>query len=339
MAIADIEREAAASQELYVVLLTRLNEIAAQKESIAPDARVLNAAVPPEAPAGPRRGLLAGARRALGLLGFTGAVLAADALSGRFESLGELEAATGLTVLGAVAAAGRGPSRRLVDRDIGTLPAEDGVELALALHELGRRLPARRPRARHRRLRGRGARRPARRGGRAARPEDRGDRRGGARRAAAAGEPSACRSTGSSSPGAPPAPARRSPPPRPAATPRSWCCRRRRSRRSAWPGPGSPTAASSSSMACARSATRSCGWSPACARPARPPPVSSPSRRNHPLVPAQTLERILASAERTVRTRIVAYHVDIYGYLVRKLTSWTTLLAPAGLRNIAPGSA
>ena len=66
VAITDLEREAAASQELYVVLLTRLNEITAQKESIAPDARVLNAAVPPEAPAGPRRGLyaaLAGPRR------------------------------------------------------------------------------------------------------------------------------------------------------------------------------------------------------------------------------------------------------------------------------------
>lgn len=142
VAIADIEREAAASQELYVVLLTRLNEIAAQKEAIRPDARILNAAVPPEAPAGPRRGVLAGLAGVLGLAGFTAAILAADALSGRFESLGELEAAAGLTVLGAVRrgagdGGSDGPSRRVVDRDIGPLPTEDGIELAIALRGTG----------------------------------------------------------------------------------------------------------------------------------------------------------------------------------------------------------
>jgi uncharacterized protein involved in exopolysaccharide biosynthesis len=134
VAIAAIEREAAANQELYVVLLTRLNEIAAQKEAIAPDARVLNTAVPPEAPAGPRRGLLAALAGVVGFLGFTGTVLAVDALSGRFESLGALEEATGLTVLGGVRRrASAAPSRRLVDREIGVLPAEDGIELAIML--------------------------------------------------------------------------------------------------------------------------------------------------------------------------------------------------------------
>jgi succinoglycan biosynthesis transport protein ExoP len=138
VAIAAIERETAAHQELYVVLLTRLNEIAAQKEAMAPDARVLNAAVPPEVAAGPQRGLLAALAGVLGLMGFTAAVLVVDALSARFESLGALEEATGLTVLGAV---GRRPepmqSRRLVDRDIGQLPAEDGVELAIMLRGNG----------------------------------------------------------------------------------------------------------------------------------------------------------------------------------------------------------
>ena len=138
VAIADIEREAAASQELYVVLLTRLNEIAAQKESIQPDARILNAAVPPETPAGPRRGLLAGLAGVLGFAAFTAGVLALDALSGRFETLGDLEDAAGLTVLGAVRRApGEGPSRRLVDRDIGPLPTEEGIELAIALRGAG----------------------------------------------------------------------------------------------------------------------------------------------------------------------------------------------------------
>ena len=135
--IANIEREVAANQELYVVLLTRLNEIAAQKELFAPDARVLNAAVPPEAPAGPRRGLLAALAGIIGLVGFTAAVLAVDALSGRFESLGDLEEATGLTVLGAVhRRPGAAPSR-VIDRDIGVLPAEDGIELAMILRGAG----------------------------------------------------------------------------------------------------------------------------------------------------------------------------------------------------------
>jgi uncharacterized protein involved in exopolysaccharide biosynthesis len=133
VAITDLEREAAASQQLYVVLLSRLNEITAQKEAIAPDARVLNAAVPPEAPTGPRRGLYAALAGLAGVLGFAGAVLAADALGGRFESLGALEEATGLTVLAAVRRRPR--PARLVDRDLGVLPAEDGVELALALQE------------------------------------------------------------------------------------------------------------------------------------------------------------------------------------------------------------
>jgi uncharacterized protein involved in exopolysaccharide biosynthesis len=136
-AIAAIERETAANQELYVVLLTRLNEIAAQKEAIAPDARVLNAAVPPELPAGPRRGLLAALAGVVGLVGFTASVLAVDALSGRFESLGELEEATGLTVLGAVGRRAATSSRRVVDRDIGPLPAEDGIELAIILRGTG----------------------------------------------------------------------------------------------------------------------------------------------------------------------------------------------------------
>lgn len=133
VAIADIEREAAAHQELYVVLLTRLNEIAAQKETMAPDARVLNAAVPPEVAAGPQRGLLAGLAGVLGLMGFTGAVLVLDAFSARFESLGTLEETTGLTVLGAVGRRPEAGTPRLVDRDIGPLPAEDGIELAIML--------------------------------------------------------------------------------------------------------------------------------------------------------------------------------------------------------------
>ena len=74
----------------------------------------------------------------LGLAGFTAAVLAADALSGRFGTLGELEEAAGLTVLGAVNhGAGGGPSRRLVDRDIGPLPTEEGIELAIMLRGTG----------------------------------------------------------------------------------------------------------------------------------------------------------------------------------------------------------
>ena len=187
VAITELEREAAASQQLYVVLLTRLNEITAQQESIAPDARVLNAAVPPEAPAGPRRGLYAALAGLAGFLGFTGAVLAADALTGRFESLGALEQATGVGVLAAIGRRGR--PARVVDRDLGTLPAEDGVELALGAARVGGRLPARRAGSRGARLRRRRARGAARRGRRAAGAEDGGDRGGPRPGAGPAGDP------------------------------------------------------------------------------------------------------------------------------------------------------
>lgn len=135
VAITDLEREAAASQELYVVLLTRQNEIIAQKEAIDPDARILNAAIPPEAPTGPRRTLYAALAGVAGLFGFAGLALAMDAVSSRFESLGALETATGLTVLAAVRR--RPKAARLTDTALGVLPAEDGIDLALALRAAG----------------------------------------------------------------------------------------------------------------------------------------------------------------------------------------------------------
>ena len=266
VAIIDLEREAAASQELYVVLLTRLNEITAQKESIAPDARVLNAAVPPEEPTGPAPRPLCRARRCSPASSASPARCSPPTRSAAgSRASGALEAATGLTVLAAVRRRPR--PARLVDRDLGTLPAEDGVELALALHEpsgacplvalapagVGRRPPRCSRRGWPRRPRGAG---------------------GGSRssksapiRIRPAPAPSACRSTASSSGG------------RRRRRGDRRCGRRRRRCAAAAatavglgarpsPGPGSPTAASSWSPGCARRPIRCCVSSPACARPA-----------------------------------------------------------------------
>lgn len=131
LAIAEVEREAAASQQLYVVLLTRLNEITAQKQAVQPDARILSAAVPPEAAAGPQPKLVAALAGVAGMLLCAAALIGAAALSDRFDSLGALEAETGLPLLGAVRRR-PGEGARVRDPDLGPLPAEDGIEAALA---------------------------------------------------------------------------------------------------------------------------------------------------------------------------------------------------------------
>lgn len=131
LAIAEVEREAAASQQLYVVLLTRLNEITAQKQAVQPDARILNAAVPPDTAAGPPRRLVVALAGVGGLLMCAVALVGAAALSPRFDGLGALEAETGLPLLGAVRRR-PGEGARVRDPDLGPLPAEDGIEAALA---------------------------------------------------------------------------------------------------------------------------------------------------------------------------------------------------------------
>lgn len=131
LAIAEVEREAEASQQLHVVLLTRLNEISAQKQAVQPDARILNAAVPPEIAAGPPRPLVVALAGVAGLLLCGVALVGAAALSGRFDSLGALEAETGLPLLGAIRRRRAGHGGRVTDPDLGPLPGEDGIEAAL----------------------------------------------------------------------------------------------------------------------------------------------------------------------------------------------------------------
>lgn len=130
--IADITREAEATQKLYVDLLTRRNEISAQQEGISAGARALNVALVPDSASGPKRKLFALVAGMGGLMAAIGAILLWDAFSMRFRSLGQLEEATGLPVLGAVFGASdaqnEAPAR---DFDLGIMPGWNSIELSL----------------------------------------------------------------------------------------------------------------------------------------------------------------------------------------------------------------
>ncbi|EAR52956.1 hypothetical protein OG2516_10851 [Oceanicola granulosus HTCC2516] len=97
-----LSREAEAIRLLYEHFLTRLNETDAQRGTQRPDSRILSHAVVPTAPAAPREFLVLAGAGVLGLLVGTVLVLWQEARSSGFRSARELEAATGLGVLGQV---------------------------------------------------------------------------------------------------------------------------------------------------------------------------------------------------------------------------------------------
>ncbi|MDO9502995.1 exopolysaccharide transport family protein, partial [Falsiroseomonas sp.] len=96
-----LENDLRSRTQLYEVMLARFNEAKLQDESLAgPEARVISAAVPPAEPVFPDRATLAGL--ALLLAALLAALVAGlrERLRSGFGSIRQVEAATGLPVLG-----------------------------------------------------------------------------------------------------------------------------------------------------------------------------------------------------------------------------------------------
>lgn len=129
--IEQLGHEIAGNQQLYVDLLTRRNEIAAQQEGISPEARILSPAVDPSNPSGPRRKLYALIAGFAGLIAAVGSILLWDALSPRYRGLGHLAESTGLPLLAATRRRVAAHPRPVRDFELGTLPGIDHLMLQL----------------------------------------------------------------------------------------------------------------------------------------------------------------------------------------------------------------
>lgn len=140
--IEQIGHEIAGNQQLYVELLTRRNEIAAQQEGISPEARMLNTALAPSTPSGPRRKLYAVLAGFLGFVGAFGGILLWDSVSTRYRSLGHLAESTGMPLLAATRRRVSRKPRPVRDFELGTLPGPLSLMLQL---EAAKRAPAAAP--------------------------------------------------------------------------------------------------------------------------------------------------------------------------------------------------
>ncbi|WP_171208078.1 MULTISPECIES: Wzz/FepE/Etk N-terminal domain-containing protein [unclassified Ruegeria] len=125
-------RETNASQQLLTNLLIRRNEIFVRREGISPGARIINTAIAPEHPAGPRRKLFVGVAAFAGLMSIVGAILLWDIIVQRFQTLGAMQKALRLPLLGAVYS--RLPlnrTRQFQDYDIGAVGGLNSIEYSL----------------------------------------------------------------------------------------------------------------------------------------------------------------------------------------------------------------
>lgn len=129
--IEQLGHEIAGNQQLYIDLLTRRNEIAAQQEGISPEARMLSPALGPTNPSGPRRKLYALVAGFAGLLAAVGGILLWDALSSRYRGLGHLAESTGLPLIAATRRRVSVSPRLVSDFELGTLPGIGSLMLQL----------------------------------------------------------------------------------------------------------------------------------------------------------------------------------------------------------------
>ncbi|MBY6046481.1 polysaccharide biosynthesis tyrosine autokinase [Vannielia litorea] len=102
IALQQLQREAEASRALYEYFLGRLKETSAQEGIQQADSRILSNAVIPQLPSEPRKTRILALSALLGLVLGAGLVLLREARNRSFRSSAELEAATGLSVLGQI---------------------------------------------------------------------------------------------------------------------------------------------------------------------------------------------------------------------------------------------
>lgn len=97
-----LQREAAASRQIYEYFLTRLKETSVQQGVQQPDSRILSRAVVPQAPSAPRKMLILAAAMLLGGIVGAGFVLIRELSQNTFRTAEDLERRTHATVLGQV---------------------------------------------------------------------------------------------------------------------------------------------------------------------------------------------------------------------------------------------
>ena len=104
-----LTREAEANRLLYEYFLGRMKETSVQQGIQQADSRVLSPAIAPIDPASPRKTLIIALAGVLGLMAGAGLAVARESFDTRLRGPEELEAATGLKVMGVIPDA---PSRR-----------------------------------------------------------------------------------------------------------------------------------------------------------------------------------------------------------------------------------
>lgn len=100
--LGQLEREAEASRLIYEYFLSRLKETSVQQGIQQADSRVMSRGVEPIAPSKPRVGLILMLSAMVGFMGGASLVLARDIMRTGFQSAEELEAATGISVIGQI---------------------------------------------------------------------------------------------------------------------------------------------------------------------------------------------------------------------------------------------
>lgn len=117
-----LEREAAASRQIYEYFLSRLKEISVQQGIHSADSRILSLATVPRFPSAPRTAIILAVTMFMGMLLGMALVLMRELRQNGFRAAQDLEAATGISVLAQIPSAPVTRRRRLL-RYLETKPA------------------------------------------------------------------------------------------------------------------------------------------------------------------------------------------------------------------------
>ncbi|MGH1329993.1 MAG: GNVR domain-containing protein [Paracoccaceae bacterium] len=104
LALEQLEREAEASRLIYEYFLSRLKETSVQQGIQQADSRIISNAMVPREPSSPRFGMVLSLATLMGLLIGGGWVIGREMAQATFRTSEDLEAATGLTVMGKIPA-------------------------------------------------------------------------------------------------------------------------------------------------------------------------------------------------------------------------------------------